>query len=117
MEIYLDTADEKEIDFASQYGFLDGITTIPSIISREKDSFESIIRRIDTQINGKVWMQVTEREADEMIRQGIEMNEWTEHAVIKLPMNEAGASSSISINTKEYSSEHDINLYTSPSSS
>ncbi|MEI3606463.1 transaldolase family protein [Pseudogracilibacillus sp. SE30717A] len=90
MELYLDTANEEEIAYASQYGFLDGITTNPSIISKEKDSFESIIRRIDSQINGKVWMQVTKKEAGEMVKQGVEINKWVKHAVIKLPMNEDG---------------------------
>lgn len=90
MEIYLDTANEKEINFASKYSFLDGITTNPSIISRENDSFENTIRRIDSQINGKVWMQVTEKEADQMYKQGVEMNKWAKRAVIKMPMNEEG---------------------------
>lgn len=90
MEIYLDTANEEEVAFAARYGFLDGITTNPSIIARETGAFESTIKRIDQTIDGKVWCQVTEKDADKMYKQGVEMNSWAKRAVIKLPMNEEG---------------------------
>jgi len=90
LEFYLDTANVDEVAFAAKYGFLDGITTNPSIISKENDTFENVIRRIDSQIRGKVWIQVTEKTADSMYQQGLEINKWAKQAVVKLPMNEEG---------------------------
>ncbi|MCJ0929663.1 fructose-6-phosphate aldolase [Virgibacillus halodenitrificans] len=90
MEIYLDTANDEEVKFAARYGFLDGVTTNPSIISREKEEFQQVIQRIDRTIDGKVWCQVTEENAETMYKQGLEMNQWAKNAVIKLPMNENG---------------------------
>lgn len=92
MDIYLDTANEQEIEFASKYGFLAGITTNPSIISRENREFRQIIVDISSKINGEVWCQVTGETAEEMILEGREMSTWGKDIVIKLPMTEEGLS-------------------------
>ncbi|QGH36657.1 fructose-6-phosphate aldolase [Gracilibacillus salitolerans] len=90
MEIYLDTANPDHLQFASKFPFLNGITTNPSIIAKEKDSFKNVIKRINQHIQGKVWMQVTETTAEAMYQEAIELKNWVDHPVIKLPMNEDG---------------------------
>jgi transaldolase len=90
MEFYLDTANINEIKVASRLGFLDGITTNPSIIAKEKEDFKSKIQEICSYIDGKVWCQVTGKTADEMYDQAMEMNNWGKKMVIKLPMNLEG---------------------------
>ena len=39
MQIFLDSADIKEIDEINQLGIIDGITTNPTLISKEKNDF------------------------------------------------------------------------------
>lgn len=90
MEIYLDTADKHEVLYAAKFKFLDGITTNPSIIAKEKEDFKKVIQRIDYSINGKIWCQVTEEEPESMYEQGMTMSKWAKHPVIKLPMTENG---------------------------
>ena len=43
MQIFLDSANIKEIDEINQLGIIDGITTNPSLISKEQGDFRSII--------------------------------------------------------------------------
>ncbi|MRH41072.1 fructose-6-phosphate aldolase [Aquibacillus halophilus] len=90
MEFYLDTANTEEVKKASRLAFLDGITTNPSIIAKEKVDFKTKIQEIATLIDGKVWCQATGSTADAMYDQAIEMNSWGKKMVIKLPMNFEG---------------------------
>lgn len=101
MELYLDTANLEEVKYASRYRFIDGITTNPSIIAKESGSFETIIKNIDSTIDGKVWIQVTENEADKMYQQGLEMSKWVKNPVIKLPMNEEGLEAAYRLSEKK----------------
>jgi len=90
MEFYVDTANIEEIKKASRMKFLDGVTTNPSIIAKEKQEFKSKIREIAEYIDGKIWCQVTGKTAEEMYDQAIEMNTWGRKMVIKLPMTFEG---------------------------
>ncbi|SES75439.1 transaldolase [Salinibacillus kushneri] len=90
MELYLDSANTEEIQKVSRLQFLDGITTNPSIIAKQSESFETKIKQIGRLIDGKVWCQVTGENAEEMYHQAIEMSGWTKDTVIKIPMNFEG---------------------------
>ncbi|WP_226037991.1 transaldolase family protein [Aquibacillus saliphilus] len=90
MEIYLDTANSDHVEFANRYPFLDGITTNPSIIAKESFEHKEIMKHINEKVNGKIWMQVTEEKADRMYEQAMELKDWVDHPVIKLPMTEDG---------------------------
>jgi transaldolase len=90
MEFYVDTANLEEIKTASRLGFLDGITTNPSIVAKEKKDFKALIQEISSIVEGKVWCQVTGTSAEEMYEQACEMNGWGKEMVIKLPMNFEG---------------------------
>jgi transaldolase len=90
MELYVDTANIEEIKAASRLKFLDGVTTNPSIIAREKEDFRSKIREISQYVDGKIWCQVTGKTSEEMYNQAVEMNSWGNKMVIKLPMNFEG---------------------------
>ncbi|BBI33572.1 transaldolase family protein [Cohnella abietis] len=92
MEFYLDTANIEEIKEAGNLGFLDGVTTNPSILAKEGENPESRIKEIANYVPGKIWCQVTAETADEMYEQARTMNSWVKHAVIKLPMTPNGLS-------------------------
>ena len=101
MEIYVDTANLDEIKKASKMKFLDGVTTNPSIIAKEKADFKSRIREIAEYIDGKIWCQVTGKTAEEMYNQAIEMNTWGKQMVIKLPMTYEGLAAASELVKKE----------------
>ena len=46
MQIYLDTANIEQIKEVASWGILDGVTTNPSLVSKEEGKFEDIIKEI-----------------------------------------------------------------------
>lgn len=90
MKIFLDTANIQEINQALDYGILDGVTTNPSLIAREKQEFLPHIKKILKHVPGPVSVEVTATRADEMIAQAKEYADLADNAVIKVPINLEG---------------------------
>jgi transaldolase len=86
MQIFLDSANIKEIDEINQLGIIDGITTNPSLISKEQGHFRSIIINICKIIRSDVSVEVVANDFDNMISQGNTILDIAENVVIKLPM-------------------------------
>jgi len=90
VKIFLDTANIQEINQALDYGILDGVTTNPSLIAREKQEFLPHIKKILKHVPGPVSVEVTATRADEMIAQAKEYADLADNAVIKVPINLEG---------------------------
>ena len=86
MEIFIDTADINEIKSAAKLSILDGVTTNPTILSRQELSPKESLAEINAAIEGKVWYQVTSSKAEEMVKEAKEMISVISKPVIKLPM-------------------------------
>ncbi|WP_341753747.1 fructose-6-phosphate aldolase [Candidatus Tisiphia endosymbiont of Dioctria rufipes] len=86
MQIFLDSADIKEIDEINQLGIIDGITTNPSLISKTKDDFGSTIVKICKIVRSDVSVEVAANDVDTMISQGNKILGISNNIVIKLPM-------------------------------
>jgi transaldolase len=86
MEIYIDTANLEEIKSAAPLPILDGVTTNPSILSRQNLAPKDILAEISAVVDGKVWYQVTGKTAEEMVNEALEMCTVINKPVIKLPM-------------------------------
>lgn len=86
MQIFLDSANIKEIDEINQLGIIDGITTNPSLISKEQGDFKSIIVNICKIIRSDVSVEVVANDFDNMISQGNAILDIADNIVIKLPM-------------------------------
>ncbi|RFU61808.1 transaldolase family protein [Peribacillus glennii] len=86
MEIFIDTADIKEIKSASQLSILDGVTTNPTILSKQKLPPREVLVEINSLVRGKVWYQVTSEKAGDMVDEAKEMISVINRPVIKLPM-------------------------------
>lgn len=87
MELYLDTGNLEHIRSGMELGFLDGITTNPSILAKEKRAPMELLKEIDRLVPGKVWYQVTGRTAEDMIREAREAASLCKRPVIKFPMS------------------------------
>ncbi|MFD0716621.1 fructose-6-phosphate aldolase [Paenibacillus sp. GCM10027626] len=90
MELYIDTADLKQIKEAMSWGILEGVTTNPSLIAREKRGFEEQIRDIAKEVQGKVWCQATGADAAAMVEEARMFQSWATDVVVKLPMGAEG---------------------------
>lgn len=90
MRLYIDTASETTVQSFAQYGFLDGITTNPSLVAAEGLSYRETIDRLSGLIDGPVFAQVLARDADGMVEEGRTYASWAEDVIIKIPATPAG---------------------------
>ena len=66
----MDTADIKEIEDLLPTGFIDGVTTNPSLIAKQGKDMREIIQTICSLVNGPVSAEVTATEYDTMLKEG-----------------------------------------------
>ncbi len=90
MKFFLDTANVKDIKRFAQLGLVDGVTTNPTLISREGRDFETVIKEITKIISGPVSAEVTATKVEEMVKQARNEVKWAKNIVVKIPMTEEG---------------------------
>ena len=90
MKIFLDTANIDEIKKGVEYGVIDGVTTNPSLISKENKEFIPLIKEITSVVSGQVSVEVTAESSDKMVDEAKRYSEISENVVIKVPVNMEG---------------------------
>lgn len=90
MEIFLDTANLEEIREAAQYGVLTGVTTNPTLVSRENRNFFSLVEEISELIPGPVSAEVTAATTSGMVEEAKKLVGIADNVVIKIPMTPEG---------------------------
>jgi len=90
VKFFIDTANIDEIREASRIGILDGVTTNPTLISREKGKPEDILKQICEIVNGPISAEVVALDWEGMVREGKELAKIHENIVIKIPITKAG---------------------------
>lgn len=86
MKIYLDTGNVQDITEAASMGILDGVTTNPSLVSKEGRDFKDLILEICRIVNGPVSAEVVSLEADAMVKEGRELANVHPNVVVKCPL-------------------------------
>lgn len=90
MKFYLDTANLASIKKYNQMGLVDGVTTNPTLISREQGDFEEIIAGICKEISGPVSAEVIGTEYDAMVKEAKALSRLAKNVVVKIPMTPEG---------------------------
>jgi transaldolase len=90
LKIFLDTANIEQIREAASYGCVDGVTTNPTLVSREDGKFEEIVREICEIVQGPVSAEVVSLEAEGMVEEAKKLAQIHEWVVIKIPMIKEG---------------------------
>lgn len=91
MKFFIDTANLDEIKEAGELGLIDGVTTNPSLVSKEGDvDFMEHIAKICEAVEGDVSVEVTTTDPEEMLRQGLEYAKIAPNVVVKCPMTLEG---------------------------
>jgi len=90
MKIFIDTASVKEIREARAMGILDGVTTNPSLISKETGDFREILKEICKIVNGPVSAEVVSQKFEEMVEEGRSLAKIDDNIVVKVPINWEG---------------------------
>jgi transaldolase len=86
MKFYLDTASVKEIKEAASLGLLDGVTTNPSLVSKEGRVFREVLVEICNIVDGPISAEVVSIEADAMVKEGKELANIHKNIVVKVPL-------------------------------
>ncbi len=90
MKIFIDTANIEQIKEVNSWGILDGVTTNPSLIAKEKKDFATIVNEICEVVDGPISVEVISLKADGMFAEGMKLAAVNENIVIKVPMTEEG---------------------------
>ena len=90
MKFFIDTASISDIREAAELGLLDGVTTNPTLLSREEGDPREILRQITKIVEGPVSAEVTALDAEGMVREGLELRKIADNIVIKIPMTLPG---------------------------
>ena len=86
MKIFLDTANIDSIRRYNDMGILDGITTNPTLLSKEQGSPEEIMKTIVGMVSGPVSLEVISTESGQMIEEAHNLKKYGENVVVKIPM-------------------------------
>jgi len=90
MKFFLDTANLAQIQEAANWGILDGVTTNPTLVSREDQPFEVLIKKICDMVDGPVSVESVATQADDIIPEARELAKLADNVVVKIPINIEG---------------------------
>ncbi len=89
MEIFIDTANIDEIRKANDWGVIDGVTTNPSLIAKERDKgkdFKAIVKEICGIVNGDVSAEVVATDYEGMLSEARVLSKVHKNVVVKIPL-------------------------------
>ena len=91
MRIFLDTANIDQIRQAARLGIISGVTTNPSLVSKEGAAdYEATIKEICSIIPGPISAEVLVEGVEPMIKQAQQISTWAPNVVIKIPATAEG---------------------------
>jgi len=91
MRIFLDTANIEHIRQAAKLGIIDGVTTNPSLVSREgRADYKAVVQEICSIISGPVSVEVLGQDTAQMIAEAREYSTWAANVIVKIPVSAAG---------------------------
>jgi transaldolase len=90
MKIFLDTANVAEIKEGVAIGVVDGVTTNPSLIAREKRPFRPLVEEICSIVPGDVSLEVIATDFEGMKKEGEELAQIAPNVVVKVPLTYDG---------------------------
>lgn len=90
MKFFIDTAEISEIKELAASGFIDGVTTNPSLIAKSGRDFKEVIAEICKIVDGPVSAEVAATDYENMIREGEILSKIAKNVCIKLPLTMDG---------------------------
>ena len=90
MKFFIDTANLDDIKAAADIGVLDGVTTNPTLISKEDGDPIAIFKAICQVVDGPVSAEAVSLDSERMISEGRELAKIHKNIVVKIPMTKEG---------------------------
>jgi transaldolase len=90
MKLFVDTGNLKDIQALADIGILDGVTTNPSLLSKEPGDYRQNLKQICQIVKGPVSAEVVATDFAGMMREGRDLATIDEHIVVKVPLTKDG---------------------------
>ncbi len=90
MKFFLDTANLEEIREVAGWGILDGVTTNPSLMAKEKMSFADLIKEICRVVSGPVSVECVADKAQDIVEEGRRLAKMAPNIAVKIPITKDG---------------------------
>jgi transaldolase len=90
MKIFLDTANLEQIKEAASWGIVDGVTTNPTLVSKENLKFEDLIKEICRVVPGPISVESVSTKSDDIIEEARGLAQLADNVVIKIAIGVEG---------------------------
>ncbi len=90
MKLFIDTANIDDIREANLLGVIDGVTTNPTLVSKEGKDFMSIIKEICQIVDGPISVEAVSTDSEGMLKEARDFAQIHPNVVVKLPMTRDG---------------------------
>ena len=90
MKFFLDTANLEQIKKYNDLGLVDGVTTNPTLLSKEQADPSELMAEIVRMVKGPVSLEVISTDCDGMLSEGRILSKFGKNVVVKIPMTAEG---------------------------
>lgn len=90
MKLFIDSANIEEIKKANLLGVLDGVTTNPTLLAKEKQKPIEQLKKICSEVKGPVSAEVIALAAGDIVKEAKQLSKLSENIVIKVPSTVEG---------------------------
>jgi transaldolase len=90
MQLFIDTADIKQIRDAYSWGIVDGVTTNPTHIANSGKPFDDVLMEIFNAVDGPISVEAVSLNAEGIIAEGRRIAAFHKNAVVKVPVIKEG---------------------------
>ena len=86
MKFFLDTANLAQIKEGASWGIVDGVTTNPTLISKENLKFEELIKEITKIVPGPISVEAVSTKAKDIVKEAESLAKMADNIVVKVPI-------------------------------
>ena len=90
MKLFIDTAKIDEIRESYSWGFVDGVTTNPTHVSKTGRPARDVYEEICKSVDGPVSLEAVGLEADQIVAEGLDLAQIADNVVVKVPVIREG---------------------------
>lgn len=90
MKLFIDTANIKEIEEATSMGIIDGVTTNPTLVSKEGKDYKKVLQEICKIVDGPISAEAVSDTCEELIKEARNLSAIHKNIVVKIPMTWEG---------------------------
>lgn len=90
MQLYIDSANPKEVKAMADLGIIDGVTTNPTLAAKAGVTYQEAVRQILKTVDDNVSLEVLSTDAEGMIKEGRKLAKISKKVVVKLPTTSEG---------------------------